>query len=262
MMPAVPRLFITWQEPESRRIYPIARLMHLSSGEFELSYIRAALVAREHGFSGLPGFEELDRVYVSRELPALFEHRPPQRGRRVALPGSLAPLAAPANDALDPAPIVLFVPRADGQGQERLEAFAPPLPLADGRYFGVFVVRGVGRVPGSSERLEALDAREVLRVVAEPTNAYNPRAAAVLTSDGATLGYLPDYLANEIAAAGAKPDALGVQLAGVQRINHPPAVPLYQVTCRYTCDASLGRALFASSDYQPLSLRAARMGPV
>jgi len=39
MTPLVRTLFVAWQDPESRRIFPVARLMRRRSGEYELRYI-------------------------------------------------------------------------------------------------------------------------------------------------------------------------------------------------------------------------------
>lgn len=255
---AVSSLFVTWQEPESRRIYPVARLVRVASGEFEFAYIRAALAAQRQGFSGLPGFEDLAQVYLSSELPALFESHKVSRGRRVPLEGEFGSFVEPANDALDAAPVTIFVPRTAGTSPERLEAFAPPLPGVAGKYWGAFVIRGVGRVPGSAELVERLAANEALELVPEPDNPYNPRALLVARADGAALGYVPDYFVNELDRIPGAAARLAVHLLAAHRINFPPAQPLYQLTCRYECDAELGRALFRSADYEPLSPRAFR----
>jgi hypothetical protein len=95
-----------------------------------------------------------------------------------------------------------------------------------------------------------------MRLRAEPDNAYNPRAVLVLTKDEISIGYLPDYLANELSEIGKAPELLDVQIESVQRINYPPAAPLYQVTCRYTCPAEVGKTLFRSDNYRPVSARA------
>jgi hypothetical protein len=258
MSPLLSSLFLSWQAPESRRIYPIARLTRIPSDQFELAYIRAAREAELQGFVGLPGFEDLEQVYLSAELPTLFEGRTPARGRRVRLAGESEQAVEPANDALDAAPITLLIPRAGGVPPDRLEAFAPPLPGSAGTYWGIFVVRGVGRVPGSAALVEQLAANEALVVAAEPNNAYNPHALVVAREGGSVLGYVPDYFANELSSF---PDAaarLGVRLVAVHRLNFPPAEPLYQVTCRYECDDRIGRLLFRSPAFEPLSSSAFR----
>jgi len=254
-------LFVTWQAPESRRIFPVARVMRLPDGRYEWAYLRAVSEAREHGFAGLPGHEALDQVSVTPELPALFAHRLPPRGQRRPTG------AAPANDRFDPAPITLLVPSGPGTN-ERLEVFAPPLPASSGKAFGAFVARGIGRIPGSEAAIESLAPRTPLALRAEPDNAYNPRAVLLLHA-GTPIGHVPDYLANELAEAlgagsgrsdvvaqRAVADALRVQVSSSERINHPPAAPIYNVLCGYECNAALGTRLFRSARYEPLAAKA------
>jgi hypothetical protein len=254
-------LFVTWQAPESRRIFPIARVMRRPSGDYEWAYVRAVSDARAQGFVGLPGYEDLDAVCVSPGLPALFAHRLPSRGRRRAAPGT-----QPANDLFDPTPITLLVPLGSGT-HERLEVFAPPLPAPLGKAWGVFVARGVGRTPGSEIAVESLTPHERLLLWPESDNAYNPRALLLLREDRTPVGYVPDYLANELAEAQdphSPPDAappsadVRAEVLSAERVNHPPAAPIYSVLCRYTCSAALGARLFRSERYQPLSPDAQR----
>ena len=232
--------------------------MRIPSAEFELAYIRAALEAQRQGFAGLPGFEDLAQVYSSSKLPALFESRRASRGRRLHLEGELQPSVEPANDVLDAAPVTIFVPRQAGAPPERLQAFAPPLPGLAGRYWGAFVISGVGRIAGSGDLVERLTANEAFGLVPEPNNAYNPHALFVARANASPVGYVPDYLVNELSRIPDAAACLGVHLVAVHRINFPPAQPLYQVTCRYECDAEVGRALFRSTAYEPLSPRAFR----
>jgi hypothetical protein len=259
MSSRVPMLFVTWQAPESRRFFPIARVLRLPTGEFEWAYVRAVREAIElGGFAGLPGFEDIEALSVGAELPALFAHRVPARPVRRSTSQPRA-----ANDVLDPAPITLLVPVGAGR-HERLEVFSPPLPAPLGGAWGVFAARGVGRVPGSHGAPLELLAHEPLTLVPEPTNAYNPRALLLARSDRSAIGYVPDYLANELAEAlGPGLPELGaratVEVASFERIHHPPADPLYLVSCRYTCDAGLAHGLFRSERYLPLSAEAYRL---
>jgi hypothetical protein len=141
----------------------------------------------------------------------------------------------------------------------RLEAFAPPLPLSPAAgaamHWGMFAARGVGRIPGTAEAVESLAAPEPLELSAERDNPLNANALLLLRADRTPIAYVPDYLANEIAAAGLGPASLRVEVVRKQRLNHPPAVPIYQVLCRYTCDAEVGRKLFHSPTYTPVTAK-------
>ncbi len=234
-------------------MFPVARLRVLATGQYELVYVRAVGEACSQGFPGLPGFEDVERRYVSRELPAIFARRPP-RGRWAS---SAAGIEISAGE-LDAAPISLFVTLSDGSVM-RLEAFAPPLPVSSARgasrHWGVFAARGVGRIPGTAEAVETLAAKERLALSAEPDNRHNANALLLLRADHTPVAYVPDYLANEIAASGFGPAALSVEVLRKQRLNHPPAAPIYQVLCRYTCEAALGRKLFHSPAYAPVTAK-------
>jgi hypothetical protein len=252
-------LFVTWQAPESRRFFPVARVMRRPGGEYEWAYVQAVAQAQSHGFAGLPGYEELDRVVRSPEPPGLFAHRVPMRGRRRPASAGQTPLPPPANDSFDPAPITLLVPVGAGRN-ERLEVFAPPLPGPRGRYWGVFAARGVGRVPGTEDAVARLEPHQPLRMRREPDNPVNPHALLLSNAEGVPIGYVPDYLANELAVVLEAPAAgragLGEVLVTVQsaeRLNHPPAEPIYGVLCQYTCPAELGERLFRSASYQDLT---------
>jgi hypothetical protein len=252
-MTGVRTLFVTWQAQPSRRIFPIARLMALPSGQFEFAYVEAVREAQAQGFVGLPGFEQLDAVHVSDTLPALFAERAAPRGRTAARTEG----PQPANDHLDASPLTVLVARADGSGNDRLEIFAPPLRSGEG-YWGVFAARGVNQAQGAPELIERLEPGEELTVNREPHNPVNPRALALARRDGAAIGYVPDYFASELAALGASAEDFAVSVARVSRINFAPAAPIYEVLCRYSCGPRVGTGLFHSQRYQPLGGAAAR----
>lgn len=260
MTPLVRTLFIAWQDPDSRRIFPVARLTRRRSGEYELRYIAAVRAAVQQGFAGLPGFEDLEALHVSAELPEIFRERPAPRRRVPSEPlGSSNPPAQGrraqelSGELLDATPITLFVRRRRGDAPERLEAFAPPLRAPDGRRWGVFEARGVGRVQESAEVLAALAEQERVCLQAERDNPYNPQALLITRRDGTRLGYVPDYLANELAAVGGRPEQLELEVIEARRVTFAPAPPVYRVLCRYTCSAELGRLLFTSESYRPAS---------
>ena len=255
-MTGLQTLFVTWQAQPSRRIFPIARLMALPGGQFEFAYLEAVREAQAHGFAGLPGFEDLEAVHLSDTLPAFFSARAPQRGRAAALSQN----PEPANDHLDASPLTVLVPRPDGSGNERLEVFAPPLAAGDG-HWGIFAARGVNQAPGAPELIERLEPGEQLAVNAEPHNPVNPKALALARRDGTHIGYVPDYFATELGAVGASAEDFAASVARVSRINFPPAAPIYELLCRYTCARRVGTGLFHSKRYQPLARGAAIRSP-
>jgi len=85
---------------------------------------------------------------------------------------------------------------------------------------------------------------------------------------GTAIGHVPDYLANELAAAlgagsGSGPgvaEAVHVEVLSAERIQHAPAAPIYNVLCGYECSAELGSRLFRSARYEPVAAEAFRLG--
>lgn len=254
MTALVRTLFVAWQDPESRRIFPVARLTRRRSGEYELRYINAVRAAQQRGFAGLPGFEQLEEPHVSAELPAIFRQRPARRHPAASKSAASEPGAGErTGELLDATPITLFVRRPGSDTPERLEAFAPPLRGSDERRWGVFEARGVGRVQQALEVLATLEPHEQLLVRAETDNAYNPNALALQRRDGTPIGYVPDYLANELCAVGGRSHQLQIEVLESRRVTFAPAPVVYRVLCRYSCPPELGRALFTSESYRPLS---------
>ena len=86
----------------------------------------------------------------------------------------------------------------------------------------------------------------------------------IVRRDGTPLGYVPDYLANELAAVARRTEQsdlelqrdlerqLELELLESRRVTFAPAPVVYRVLCRYTCAPELGRALFTSESYRPV----------
>src|SRR5688572_25990861 len=69
-------LFIAWQDPEKRAIYPVARL--LLRGEapaYEFAYVRGVQDALKSGFVPFPQMEKLDTIYLAHEMFPLLTNR-------------------------------------------------------------------------------------------------------------------------------------------------------------------------------------------
>src|SRR5947209_4726112 len=68
-------LFLAWQDPESRRWYPVGRLETLN-GLYSFTYTKGAELARSDAqFKPLMSFPELHTIYVSERLFPLFANR-------------------------------------------------------------------------------------------------------------------------------------------------------------------------------------------
>lgn len=237
-------LFMTWQDPRTRRILPVARILHIEDG-YEFAYIRAVGTAEKLGFEPFLAFPSLDVVYRTTSLPPLLSNRVmrPTRadyGRFLGLIGL----------GLEEAEPFSILARTGGRRTtDRIEVFAPPRRCGD-RFVGVFLARGVRHVPGAEDAISLLKAGDAISLEPEPANPANPNAHHLIGGDGKVVGFLPDYLANELERLGAAASDLDVS---VVRANPPPSPVHHRLLCSFTCSPTLGERLFYGDIYEPCS---------
>lgn len=242
------KLFLTWQDTESRRFFPIGRLLRLESG-YEFTYIHAVEEARKVGFEPLLSFPALDEVYRFRNLPALFSNRVmrptrgdyPQHIRELGLTLAGGPME----------PLTILARSGGRRATDNLEVFAPPV-IHSGQAEGLFFVRGMRHVPGSEQALANCSAGAHLCVMADVQNPVARHALALRTERGELIGYVPDYLAAELDRHHAPASALDTQ---VEQVNPAPATVQHRLLCRFTYPVagSVTEGLsFQGQRYQPL----------
>lgn len=240
-------LFVAWQEPGSRRILPIARLLK-HNGDYEFAYINAVEDAVQLGFQPLLTFPDLAGVYITRELPPLFTNRLMPR-TRPDFAGYLGELGLSVEQA---EPFAVLARSGGRRETDSLEVFSAPLPCAEG-HEGFFLARGVRHVPQSEAALASQAPGEKLFVMADVQNEANPAALLLRTAAKHAVGYVPDHLANELRDASAD---LTTVLVTVSRVNPPPAPMLHRLLCHFSCPRALGEQLYRGRRYLPLSARA------
>lgn len=248
MIHPVNLLYVAWQAPESRRILPVGRLLRVEVG-FEFAYIQAVSVATALGFLPLVTFPELREVYRCPKLPPLFSNRLMSRSRpdfsRYVTEFALRPDEAE--------PFTVLARSGGRRTTDKLEIFAPPRPGPEG-VEGLFLARGVRHIPGSEDALCHLPIGAALRVVAEPSNAVNPAALMLHNEQGQRLGYVPDYLANELAQ---RENAIPNLRVRVVKVNLDPAPVHHRLLCGYAWAGDAEPPLFSGAQYQPLPASAA-----
>jgi hypothetical protein len=240
-------LFVTWQDAESRRIVPIGRLLQRAKG-YEFAYVNAVAEARKLGFEPLLTFPDLNEVYESVDLPPILSNRLMPSGRP-----EFSAYLAELGLSLEHAEPFSVLSRSGGRrATDRLEVFAPPDKTEHG-YEGLFLMRGVRHVPGSEAALSELAAESRLFVMADFQNEANPHALALRDAAKRLLGYVPDYLANELASADAHPSLMEIR---VERLNLPPAPVQHRLLCRFCVPDPIGDRLFRGESFRPVSQKA------
>jgi hypothetical protein len=241
-------LFVAWQHPISRRMFPVARLVDLrGEPHWEFAYIRGARTAAEHGFQHFLGMENLEAVYTSSDLPPLFSNRlmHPRRPdhsdhmRRLGL----------SEDLRAEIPILA---RSEGRrATDTIEVFGlPTYHTASSTYRFWFFARGVRHVTGAEGRIAGLQPGDELAIEPDPANPVDRLAIRVLEGGGGEIGYLPNTLVEDLHEL----RRLGSRLRlFVERVNPAPAAVQLRLLCRLEASFVDGYVPFTSARYQPIS---------
>lgn len=237
-------LFVAWQDERSRKIVPVGRLLRISDG-YEFAYIGAVDRARQLGFQPLLTFPEFESVYRSTELPPVFKNRLMSASRE-DFAAHVARLALRVDEA---EPFTVLARSAGRRETDRLEVFAPPQIVGDNAQ-GLFLARGLRHIPHAEDATEQLTEQARLFVMADVQNDVNPEALGLRNEQCQLLGFVPDYLAHELARTTCPTSLLNVH---VLRVNPRPAPVHHRLLCQFEYPHAKAPALFSGVDYEPLS---------
>ena len=255
-MPEITRaLFVAWQNPETRRFTPVARLAQIVGDDcedcFEFVYIQAAHEAMQQGFLPFLAFPELEGLYRSRQLFPMFANR--------ILPASrpdfadyLEQLGLPSATS---SPVLILSRSGGRRATDTLELF--PLPTFEPEigyrtWFWAHALRHLSQI--SHDRITQLQTQERLYVMYDVQNPVDPMALALRTEDRAVVGYMPAYLLDDTHELLQTCSFCQVY---VDRINPPPAPIQQRLLCRLESCWPTGFVPYSTARYQPLTQGAA-----
>lgn len=217
---------------------------------YEFAYIGAAKRAESQGFRPLVTFPSMESVYRSTQLPPLFSNRL-MSASRSDFAEHLSRLALQVDEA---EPFTVLARSAGRRETDKLEVFALPRVVArngvENTSDGVFLARGVRHIPHAEAAVEHLQVNAPLYVMADVQNPFNPNGLALRNESCQLLGYVPDYLAQELAQRQCLPELLRVS---VLRTNPHPAPVHHRLLCHFELTHASAQPLFNGPDYQPLS---------
>ena len=127
--------------------------------------------------------------------------------------------------------------------------FTPPQHCGD-HFEGLLLARGVRHTEGAEAAIAQLLAGDRLRLRPEPENPRNMHAQLIEDAAGRPIGYLPNYLADELARLEAHPDELSLT---VLKVNPPPGPVHHRLLCTFSCTLELGSSLFRGPMFDPIS---------
>ena len=247
-------LFVAWQDPASRRVLPVGRLIARDSApRWEYVYIQGARHAAAFGFFPFPGMDRLDFVYRSDTLPPFFDNRLMQR-KRPDFPQYMMRLGLPP-DLHDEIPILA---RSEGRrATDTIEVFGLPTYDAEReKYRFMFFARGVRHLPDAEARIESLAPEDQLDLERDAKNPVDRLAIQVHRGGGGVVGFVPNTLVEDVHELETRGSSIAVF---VQLVNPIPAPVQVRLLCRLEASCVDGYVPFASARYQPIPAEATQI---
>lgn len=196
---SVRTLFLSWQDKGATELwFPVARLdADVEESRYSFRYTGGAVRAcEEAGFPLLLEFPDIERVYESPYLFAVFQNRVIAQGRPDR-PEYLRNHDLPE----DADPIDILAVTGGKRVTDAYEVFPMPLKRDDGSFAHRFCIRGWRHINRAArDRIESLTEGENLVVAAEVINpATGIPAVQIQTEDYFVIGWVPRYIVEELA---------------------------------------------------------------
>lgn len=187
------RLLVVWRNPSTRRFATIGQLDQLEGGRFTFSYSSSA--AKEQGFFPLDEFPDLRKVYESETLPVFFTNRVMSVGR--ASYGEYLSRLGIAGLPADDVPMEVLARTGGGRATDTFHILEAP-PGEKNEFSSRFFVSGIRHIDGALALVRSLHAGAELELRPDPMNEANPRAVLIDAADDRPIGWVPDWLCNQV----------------------------------------------------------------
>ncbi len=186
------RLFLIWQNPETRQFVRVGILIELLDGRYAFEYTSGA---RAEGFHPLVQFPDVSKTYVSDALPAFFVNRLMSK-RRASYPAYLTAIGL--DDPELDTPMELLARTGGPRVTDTFHLVDDLSSDQNGVVVSRFLASGVRHVEGATDALSRIQRDDRLQLRADDTNPVNKRAQLVCASTGEALGYVPDWLLDDL----------------------------------------------------------------
>lgn len=244
--PAERSVYVTWRHPEGP-IHPVGLLSRrVSNGSESYRFVYLKRSESLEGFPCLPGLPDLHRVYESEKLFPVFRNRQMSRRRP-----DYERYVKKLNLEVDCDPFEVMARSGGRRLTDRIEVFGRPTRTAGGNLTTLFFVRGIRHREGATEAVGGLQPGDPLELKDEPDNAYNPRAVLVRRPEGADVGWVPDYLVDELHKLRDLTGERAVS-ATAEHVNPPDVAPSMRLICRLTAPWPDQYEPFKGPEFQPI----------
>ncbi len=216
------RLFVVWQNPETRQFVHVAHLDVQADGQYVFEYEPDA--EQVPGFDGFAAFPDLHHRYRFDQLFPFFTNRvlSPRR-----------PEYGSYLDALDitddeQAPVELLARSGGTRATDTVHIVPEPRTEPDGRQVLLFLASRTRHLESAGERISHLAPGDELLLRPEPDNPVNPDALLLDNTTGEPVGWVADYLLDLVRDYQAR----GPVQVFVERADSPDTPPHLRLLCR------------------------------
>lgn len=239
-------LFVVWQEPDTRRWVPVARLTR-DNGTFRFTYTKGALESEK--FAGFGRMDNLRASYESKELFPLFANRilPKSRSDYRAYLHWLGLDERSADD-------LEVLARSGGmRATDTLEIIPCPEPTSDNKYVVYFFSHGLRYLSTKDqERVSLLNAGERLYLMRDMQNRVDAMALLMRTDDPiSVVGYCPRYYSKEFSVLLGQVPRDHVRV-NVEQVN-ADAPSNFRLLCKLNAPWPVGFSPCSEEAFQPVA---------
>lgn len=186
------RLFLIWQNPDTRQFIRVGALVELVDGRYVFEYTSGA---GAEGFHPLVQFPDISKTYVSDTLPAFFVNRLMSK-RRESYPAYLTAIGLDAPE-LD-TPMELLARTGGPRVTDTFHLVDDLSSDENGIVVSRFLASGVRHLDGATDVLSRIRPGDELQLRPDNANPVNKRAQLVCAATGEALGYVPDWLLDDL----------------------------------------------------------------
>jgi hypothetical protein len=187
------KLCIFWQNPSTRRWYPVGKLTRIDD-LYEFVYTKGAEEAE--GFVPFGRMNDLTKVYQSTELFPLFANRVRARSR----PEYDQYVRWIGADATPDDEMLILARTGGARATDSLMVYAKPEPNERCEFDLFFLSHGIRHLPRAAiERINSLKEGDKLYPMLDIFNSFDGDAIVLRTGDPVWLaGYVPRFFAKDV----------------------------------------------------------------
>ncbi len=220
------RLFLIWQNPDTRKFIRVGMLSELVDGRYVFQYTGGAVA---DGFHPLVQFPDVSRIYVSDALPAFFVNRLMSK-KRESYPAYLSAIGIDSSELETPMELLA---RTGGPRVTDTFHLVPDFAAdEDGGVVSRFLASGVRYVDGATDALARVRPGDRLELRADTANPVNKRAQLVCAGSEEALGYVPGWLLEDLEALLVRASSHRVIAERVSPAAHPHLRLLCRIEAR------------------------------